>query len=92
MKESDDSNRESASQNDYPDEEDEEIQGYNYASESSSDEYGLGSRQKRRKRKLDSSSDVDEEEAARRYNRKNEKKGLESWLDRIQRKMKTGAT
>ena len=66
---SEDSNRESASQNDYPDEE-EEDQKYNLDSRSSSDEYGFGGRPKRGKRKLDSSSDIDEEEAARRYNSK----------------------
>ena len=71
--------------------------GYNGNSDSSSEG---GQRRRRRRRGLESSdSDIDEDEAARRYNSKHNKGNDsddlsfgESWLDRIRRKQKSGAT
>ena len=98
---SEDSNRESASANDYPDEDvdigdDSDIECFRGGDDSSdSDEYGCQNRRKRNRkgRQCDSSSDIDEEEAARRYNAKHGGLGRsQAWLDRLQRKQKQGAT
>lgn len=87
---SDDSNRESADANDYPEEEERDY-GREYGGYGTSDdEYGD---QRRKKKRRHSDSDMDEEEAARRYNQRHQRQGgLASWLDRIQRKSKAGAT
>ena len=86
---SEDSNRESADANDYPEEEEEDKEYGNQCDEdcSSDDEYG---EQHRKRKHRNSDSDIDEDEAAKRYNQK--QGPLASWLDKIQRKSKSGAT
>ena len=67
-----------------------------YGNSDSSDE---GGQRRRRRRGSSSDSDIDEDEAARRFNRKHnhgydsDEIGFgESWLDKIRRKQKSGAT
>ena len=85
-RDSQDSNRESAEQNDYPDEEDcfDSDQDGDYGRERGfgSDSDSPQARRRRRRGIADSDSDIDEDEAARRYNAKQKM----SWMDRFRRK------
>ena len=66
--------------------------GYGRESDGSYDsDSGYGKRRNRRGA-CESDSDIDEEEAARRYNKKHEKSLTNAWIDRLRRKQASGAT
>lgn len=75
-KDSADSNRESADANDYPDESDDSARGCGYGNDSSDEAIKCGD-----------SDEVDEDEAARRFNHKNavDRSAKESLLDRMRK-------